>query len=325
MHSRLHFSLGIWRRQLAGCVTISLLLCLVLAPRAFSQQLSRDEIVAVQITLDQAGFSTNTIDGKWGALTSQALSAWQEANGLESTGQFDTETMARFPAVEAPIANYAVTAEDLAQLQRVPEDWLERSKLERMTFESLTEMLAERYHAKESFIRALNPQIADRNVVAVGQIVMIPNLGDVPATKPVKTQRLRINLTAKTIRAYDGDDKLIALFPCSIAAHKEKRPVGALAVQTVVLNPNYTFDPGNFPEVDAKQKSYGKLIIPPGPNNPVGTAWIGLSLPGYGIHGTPNPEQVSRTESHGCFRLANWNATRLAQMLTIGTPVEVSE
>jgi len=118
---------------------------------------------------------------------------------------------------------------------------------------------------------------------------------------------------------------MIALFPCSIAADKEKRTPGQLTVQTVAVNPNYTFDPVNFPELDDTQKGYGKLIVPAGPNNPVGTAWIGLSRVGYGMHGTPHPDQIGKTFSHGCFRLANWNANRLAQMVVIGTPVEVVE
>ena len=133
-----------------------------------------------------------------------------------------------------------------------------------------------------------------------------------------------MNLAGKFLRAYDGRGRLIAHFPCSIAAQKEKRPAGSLTVAAIAANPNYTFDPVTFPELDETQRGYGKLIIPPGPNNPVGTAWISLSLPGYGIHGTPHPEQIGKTESHGCFRLANWNAERLLKMVEVGTPVTIS-
>ena len=143
------------------------------------------------------------------------------------------------------------------------------------------------------------------------------------AKPPQRAAKLRVYLTQKFIRAFDAEDRVIAHFPCSIAAKQEKRPVGTLMVVNVALNPNYTFDPVNFPELDAQQKGYGKLVIPPGPNNPVGMAWIGLSKPGYGIHGTPHPEDIGKTESHGCFRLANWNAERLARMVEIGTPVEI--
>jgi lipoprotein-anchoring transpeptidase ErfK/SrfK len=143
--------------------------------------------------------------------------------------------------------------------------------------------------------------------------------------KRVAAAKVRVSLSAKTITAYDESGKLIAYFPCSIAADKAKRVPGELTVQTVAVNPNYTFDPVNFPELDDMQKGYGKLMVPPGPKNPVGTAWIGLSRVGYGIHGTPHPDQIGKTFSHGCFRLANWNANRLAQMVQIGTPVDVVE
>ena len=121
----------------------------------------------------------------------------------------------------------------------------------------------------------------------------------------------------------DANDRIIARFPVSIARNVEKRPVGELHVTVVIPNPNYTFDPAVFPE-SAEAASLGrKLIIPPGPNNPVGVAWIGLNRPGYGIHGTPDPEHVGRTESHGCFRLANWDAVTLLKLVRSRTPVVV--
>jgi len=278
--------------------------------------MTRDEIVSLQVTLDDAGFSPGLIDGSSGGLTHQALAAWQSAHGLKPTGEFDTATAAVFPAGGPVFTNCAVTAEEVAQLTVITEDWLERSKLKAMWFTSVAEMVAERAHASEGLIRALNPGITN----APDDSVRVPyhQAGKLP-----KAARLRVNLSAKTISALDAEGKVIALFPCSIAADQEKRPVGQLTVATVALNPDYTYDPVNFPELDEKQKGYGKLMIPPGPNNPVGTAWIGLSRPGYGIHGTPHPEQIGKTFSHGCFRLANWNAYRLAQMVTIGMPVEV--
>ena len=105
----------------------------------------------------------------------------------------------------------------------------------------------------------------------------------------------------------------------------EKRPVGELRVAVIVQNPDYTFDPTIFPESSEARMIKRKLKIPAGPNNPVGTAWIGLDKPGYGIHGTPRPEDVGRTESHGCFRLANSNAEHLAKLVWIGLPVYVEQ
>jgi lipoprotein-anchoring transpeptidase ErfK/SrfK len=287
---------------------------------AFSQQMSRDEIISVQIGLDDVGFSPGQIDGKWGAATEQALAAWQQAHDLKPTGKFDMDTTVNFPAGRPSYTNCIVTAEDLGKLTHVSEDWLERSQLTNMWYETVLEMVAEKCHASEGLILTLNPGITDWKSVQSNQTVVLLNISP---TKHISAAKLRVNLSAKTIAAYDSDGKIIALFPCSIAADKEKRPVGQLTVQTVAINPNYTFDPVNFPELDDKQKGYGKLIVPAGPHNPVGDAWVGLSRSGYGIHGTPHPDQIGKTFSHGCFRLANWNATRLAQMVIIGTPVEI--
>lgn len=279
--------------------------------------MTRDEIVSLQATLDDAGFSPGLIDGSWGSQSRQAMAAWQTAHDLKPTGEFDVATAVAFPAAGPTFTNYTVSADDIAQLTPIPEDWLERSRLKVMGFSSVAEMIAERTHTSAVFIHALNPGLTNAPCD-----VRAPS--HMPRRLP-KAARLRVSLSAKTITAFDEAGKAIALFPCSIAADQEKRPVGQLTVTTVALNPDYTYDPVNFPELDEKQKGYGKLMIPPGPNNPVGMAWIGLSKVGYGIHGTPHPEQIGKTFSHGCFRLANWNAYRLAQMVSIGTPVEVVE
>ncbi len=275
-------------------------------------------MAAVQIGLDRRDFSPGPIDGKPGSQTRAALMAWQEASGLPVTGELDAAAINALASHAGWTTNYVVRAEDLAELGHAPEDWRERSQQKSMAYETMRELLAERFHCTEEFLRGLNPGVT--NWLA-GTNVIVPA---VEQGTPAKTaNRLRVSLSEKYIRAYDADGKLIAHFPCSIAAKEEKRPVGELTVESIAANPNYTFDPENFPELDETQRGYGKLIIPPGPNNPVGTVWIGLSRPGYGIHGTPHPEQVGRTESHGCFRLANWNAERLMKMITIGTPVEV--
>jgi lipoprotein-anchoring transpeptidase ErfK/SrfK len=299
---------------------------LFVAIPAFAQEpapkISREDEISIQIGLDDAGFSPGQIDGKWGGMTRQALMAWQQANGLKMSGEFDAVTAANFPAGEANYTNYVVTIEDLAKLTKIPEDWKERSQLTNMWFETVVEMVAEKCHASEGLIKTLNPGITNWAALPAGQSVTMLNLSP---SRPAPAAKVRVSLSAKTITAYDDGGKMIAMFPCSIAADKEKRTPGQLTVQTVAVNPNYTFDPVNFPELDDTQKGYGKLIVPPGPKNPVGSAWIGLSRVGYGIHGTPHPDQIGKTFSHGCFRLANWNANRLAQMVQIGTPVEVVE
>ena len=263
--------------------------------------------LSLQVTLDRLGFSPGCLDGKNGPQTQHALAAWQLANGTPVT-----DVPAELP--EALLfTTYAVTTNDTAQLGPWPKDWRERSQLPRLACETVVEWLAEKFHCREGLLRELNPQ--------PGDTWRVPNvLAPLPARKAA---RVRVYLGSKFVRVYDAQEKLVAHFPCSIPAAAEKRRPASLTVANIALAPNYTFDPAVFPELEAAQRSYGKLILPPGPNNPVGAAWIGLSKAGFGIHGTPYPEDIGKTESHGCFRLANWNAERLARLVEIGTPVEV--
>jgi hypothetical protein len=157
--------------------------------------------------------------------------------------------------------------------------------------------------------------------VAPGTVLKIPAVEyPMPADKAAFAV---IHLAGKFLETFDTQTNLIAHFPCSIAANVEKRPVGELHVVVVAPSPNYTVDPELFPESAELQAIGHKLILQPGPNNPVGVAWIGLDKTGYGIHGTPIPEQVGRTESHGCFRLANWDAEYLSRLVWVGMPVLV--
>jgi lipoprotein-anchoring transpeptidase ErfK/SrfK len=205
-------------------------------------------------------------------------------------------------------------------LQPVAPTWLGKSEQARLDFETLIEAIAERYHTHPALLRKLNPTV-EWSAVSPGVSLTVPLIERALASS--KAASIRISLSQRTLQAFDANEKLLVHFPCSIAARVEKRPVGELRVAVVAPNPNYTFDPEVFPE-SAEAKTIGrKLILPPGPNNPVGTAWIGLDKPGYGIHGTPKPEDVGRTESHGCFRLANWNAEYLLQLVTVGTPIIV--
>jgi lipoprotein-anchoring transpeptidase ErfK/SrfK len=191
---------------------------------------------------------------------------------------------------------------------------------ERLGYETLLELLAEKSFSHPNLLRKLNPGL-DWNAVPAGTSVLLPR-AEHPQTRS-KAAFIRIRLSERTLQAFDSNTNLLIHFPCSIARQVDKRPVGFLQVETVVLSPNYRFDPLIFADSLEENNPGRRLMIPPGPNNPVGTAWIGLSRPGYGIHGTPSPEEVGRTESHGCFRLANWNAEYLAQLVRTGTPVLV--
>jgi lipoprotein-anchoring transpeptidase ErfK/SrfK len=255
-----------------------------------------------------------------GSQTRAALSAFQRRAGLPPTGTLDPATRARLVLDSPPITSYAVTSNDLARLQPVAATWLGKSQQSALDYETILELIAETSHAHPGHIRTLNPSVNWSNIVA-GAELRVPDAAY--PEPPAKAAFIRISLSEKALEAFDADTNLLAHFPCSIAQRVEKRPVGELHVAAIAPNPNYTFNPEVFPESPEAQAIGRKLILPPGPNNPVGVAWISLDRPGYGMHGTPNPEQVGRTESHGCFRLANWNAEYLIKLVTVGTPVFV--
>jgi lipoprotein-anchoring transpeptidase ErfK/SrfK len=284
-------------------------------------RLPRDSF-EVQVALARAGISAGSFDGVVGSQTRAAVRVFQLREGLAETGAADAETKVRLQLTQPPLTNYVVSANDLARLQPLGTTWLGKSQQSALDYETVLELAAEKGHAHPLYIKRLNPAVDWTNVTA-GASLRIPNVSYPPPR--AKAAFLLIHLAGKTLQAFDANTNLLAHFPCSIAARVEKRPVGELRVAVVAPNPNYTFDPEVFPESPEAQKLGRKLILPPGPNNPVGVAWIGLDRSGYGIHGTPAPEAVGRTESHGCFRLANWNAEYLVRLVTVGTPVRVVE
>jgi lipoprotein-anchoring transpeptidase ErfK/SrfK len=212
-----------------------------------------------------------------------------------------------------------VSAEDAEGLVAVPESWVGKSRVAHLGYETVLERVAEQYHASENAVRRLNPQ-ASWPHPRPGTPLVVPN--PYPHRKG-KAARLVIQIVHQRVVAYGADGGVLAWFPCSIGGRVEKRPAGELQVVNCAENPDYVFDPALFVEDPEANSIRGKLFIPPGPNNPVGVAWIGLSLPGYGIHGTPKPQDIGKTQSHGCFRLANWNARKLLGMIQIGMPVKM--
>jgi len=282
-------------------------------------RLSRN-ILEAQVALARRMISSGSIDGVTGAQTRAALAAFQRANSLPQTFELDSATQNALMLDSPPLTNYLVTPNDLARLQSLSKTWFGKSEQTVLDYETILELVAERGHASPNLIRRLNPGVNWTNVMA-GTEVQIPA---VEYSKPSnKAGFIVISLGEKKLQAFDGNTNLLAHFPCSIAARVEKRPAGELRVTAIADDPNYTFNPEVFPESAEARELNRKIILPPGPNNPVGTAWISLDLPGYGIHGTPSPEQVGRTESHGCFRLANWNASHLVKLVWVGMPVYV--
>lgn len=273
-----------------------------------------------QLALARRAISPGCLDGAIGSQTRAALRAFQEKEHLPVTGQLDAGTKARLLLTEPTERTYTVTSNDLARLHPVGATWLAKSMQPRLEYETILELAAEKGWAHPNLIRLLNPSVTWTNVTP-GAAIFIPKVEFPPVR--FKAAWVRIRLADRILQAFDENHLLLAHFPCSIARQIEKRPQGDLFVEKVASYPTYRFDPEIFPESPEARRLGRVLLIPPGPNNPVGSAWVGLNRPGYGIHGTPRPEDVGRTESHGCFRLANWNAEYLAQLVRVGTRVSV--
>ncbi len=288
--------------------------------------------LAVQIHLDKAGYSCSTIDGMWGPKAEKALAHYlRDKNLLAAGAPIPSPDMAfkrYFADKPTPFRIEEVTQADLDALVKIPEDPAERARLTRMGYESIKEMFAERGHLSQIALVKLNPGV-DWNTIRAGLKLLIPDFPSIAdelraAThgrpKRPSAALVRVSLSSCTIRAIDADGKTLAFFPCSIAAKKAKIPPhGELKITTYIPWPNYTYTPDDTPP----GKKVKRYVWPSGENCPVGVVWMGLNLPGYGLHGTPRPESIGFTGSHGCFRLTNWNAARLFALCKPGTRVSI--
>jgi len=286
-------------------------------PKSGSKASSIKETATLQTALDRNGFGVGLIDGQAGSRTTQALHDYAQSTGM-------TLTEARkdlLSDTEPATGTYTITDDDLGKVGTAPTDWEEAAKVPAMACSSLDEVLLEQFHVSLLFLRRLNPSITNWGTVVAGTRIVVPNSR--ADDWSVDAARLEVDCSAYRIRAYDTNNDLIASFPCSIAKKLHKVPAGDLTLVAFAPRPNYTFDPENFPESAHAREIGRKLIIPPGPRNPVGVYWLSLNAPGFGMHGTPHPETIGRRESHGCFRLTNWDITTLSSMVEAGTPVRV--
>ena len=276
----------------------------------------------LQIALARQGCSPGSIDGAPGSQTKLALKAFQTRHGLEPTGALDPAT-SRYLKIEDPVfAELELTQADFQRIAPKPRTWRERQFLNSMAYNSILEMVAEHSLSDPDYVKALNPNI-NWNALNAGNRIRVPYLKPY-AIPQWQAQSIQIHLALRQLQLLDADGALLFHCPVSIARRVDKRPSGQLQVKVRVEDPNYTFNPAILKNTAQREGITSKFIIPPGPNNPVGTVWIGLNLPSYGIHGTPVPEQVGRTESSGCFRLANWNAESLVHAIHDGIPVFVN-
>lgn len=280
---------------------------------------ARQDVAALQILLDRAGASPGVIDGRFGSNVDKAIVAYRRITGKDLKS-FDAVgiTQALAETGGDPFMEYTLTAEDVAGpfVASVPEDYSLKAKLEHMSFTSVAEALAERFHMDENYLKAINP---DANFSRVGTIIKVANTG---TNVSGKVARITADKAKEQVLVYDAYDKLIASYPATIGSADTPSPVGTHAVARIAFDPNYTYNP----KINFKQGENDKVLtIPPGPNGPVGSIWIALDKPTYGVHGTPEPSKIGKTASHGCVRLTNWDATELAKMVSAGVTVEFME
>ncbi|MDB5539963.1 MAG: hypothetical protein JWQ89_1690 [Devosia sp.] len=270
-------------------------------------------IARLQILLDRAGASPGVIDGFDGDNVRKGVIAFELMHGLPADGIIDPEVTSALETGDPVIGEYEIIADDLAAIgPPIPKDYAEMAQRKFLGYSSIEEELAERFHMDIDLLKALNPNAG----FAAGETIFVaaygPDLeGDV--------LRIEADKGLRQVRAYGEGDRLIAAYPATIGSEDNPSPSGTHEIKGVATMPTYTYNPKvNFQQGENTEV----LTIPPGPNGPVGSIWIDLSEPTFGIHGTPEPSLIDKTGSHGCVRLTNWDANELAKMVKPGVPVE---
>ena len=292
-------------------------------------------MLQTQVVLDRTGFSPGVIDGKKGQSLVLALKAFQQANDIDESGEIDTATTEALRKFAVPATRLVRIPAGFANGPFVPEfpDKAEdQAKLPALGYRNIMEALAERFHTTTETLVALN---SPKTKVAAGSVIRVPNIAEVPdpalekdergwgktlqmlgvAAEQPKVTKVVVDKSDGVLRAFDADDKMFASFPATMGSSRDPLPIGNWTIKGVARNPDFHYNPKLFWDVsDSKEK----LLLKPGPNGPAGVVWIDLSKPHYGIHGTSEPHTIGRAESHGCVRLTNWDAARLAGMVKTG-------
>ena len=274
--------------------------------------------VKLQVLLDRAGIAPGVIDGYKGGMSESALRAFERREGLTVDGVLDEEVWSALGGADAePITqDYTITAED-AQVRgdALPDDYAELAKLDRMGFVTVAEALAEKFHMDVDFLQALNPDAAFSEGETIRVVAPGEDISGAVASIVIDKEARRL-----TARNEAGDT--LADYPVAIGSQETPSPSGTMEVEAVAVEPTYSYRPSeNFQQGDNDEP----LTLPPGPNGPVGSVWIDLSKPTYGIHGTPEPAKLFEADSHGCVRMSNWDARELAELVSPGTTVEFSQ
>jgi lipoprotein-anchoring transpeptidase ErfK/SrfK len=277
------------------------------------------DVLRAQIMLDRAHFSSGEIDGAAGSNLRAAISGYQQAKGIAATGAMNEATWAALNADSADaLTSYTIAEADVAgPFQPIPENMAEKAKLSALGYASAEEALGEKFHTSPALLKRLNP---GKDLARAGEQIIVPNVLD-RAPLP-KGGKIVVDRSARTLTLYDTAGKAIAQFPASTGSDHDPLPVGNWKVKGIAKNPVFHYNPKLFWDAEASEK---KAKIPAGPNNPVGVAWIDLSKEHYGIHGTPLPASIGKTQSHGCIRLTNWDVAALAGSVGGGTDVVLQD
>jgi lipoprotein-anchoring transpeptidase ErfK/SrfK len=322
------------RLGLLGLVSAVALAGGVAAP---AQETMDQGVLQTQVVLDRLGFAPGVVDGKGGQSLTLALKGFQSARGLSETGKIDDATrraLAPYAQVRAT-RTFTVRAEDLRGpfIGRLPEKAEDQAKLRHLGYVNALERIAERFHTTPDAIVAMNPP---GTVLGAGAKLVLPNI--VPASRDYsasisaewrttlssfnldarqpKADHIVVDKSESALKVYDKAGKLVAQFPVTTGSRYDPLPIGSWTIKGSSYNPPFHYNPKLFWDVSNSKE---KLVLPPGPNGPVGVIWMDLNKPHYGIHGTPHPETIGRAESHGCIRLSNWDAARLSMMISPGT------
>jgi lipoprotein-anchoring transpeptidase ErfK/SrfK len=275
-------------------------------------------VIRAQILLDRARFSPGQIDGRYGADLGVAIKGYQEEHHLSPNGIIDAKMWRILVADKRPLLRtYTITAADLkGPFMPIPKDVLEQARMKSMGYESPAEGLAEKFHISPQLLAKLNP---DKSLNKAGEVIVVPAVERSPARRAV---RVVVSESKHTVTAYGIGDELLAQYPATMGGEHDPLPIGHWKITVVQRYPWFYYDPVHFWNARPDEAA---AKLPPGPRNPAGVVWMGLSKEHYGIHGTPDPGRIGHGESYGCIRLTNWDAADLSHMLVRGTPATLEE